>query len=58
MGKDIIKLNIQSYDDRQSMVQALANSGYSVRVEEITDRISLSLYYVVFDPVQKGVKHE
>lgn len=46
-----IKLNIQSYDDRQKMVTALANSGYHVWVDREVDSWAAprDLYYVCFE---------
>lgn len=48
----IIKLNIQSCDDREKMVTALADSGYHVWVEreELDSWAAPSvLYYVCFE---------
>lgn len=46
----IIKLKIMSFDDRQNIVTALANSGYKVWVkEEDNGAIEGTDYYVYFE---------
>lgn len=46
-----IKLKIQNAIDREKMVQALANSGYNVRIEEEEDKEwrYRQNYFVVFN---------
>lgn len=50
-----IRLNIQYGDDRSKMVQALANSGYAVWVEEEERRAfqSFKRHYVCFEYDEK-----
>jgi len=47
----LIKLKIQSYEDREKIVTALANSGISVKIIEEKDKIRIATtnYFVVFD---------
>lgn len=44
-----IKLKVQHQYDRNNLVSALANSGYKVWIEEKTDRIAETTYYVIFE---------
>ena len=43
-----IKLKINSWEDRIKIVTALANSGYSVKVEEKRERLD-TIYWVIFE---------
>jgi len=45
-----IRLRIQNYEERKAVICALADNGYSVRVEdnESSDRLAID-YYVVFE---------
>lgn len=55
MSDEIIKVKINSFLDREKMIVALANSGYSVYVEETTGTFSHT-FYVCFSLIGKGSK--
>lgn len=49
MNKQTIKLKIQNGQDRENIVNALANGGYKVWVEEEKDNIYNITYFVLFE---------
>ncbi len=57
--KPRIKLKIQNLEDRERMVLALANSGYSVAIESYTTPTTINIeYFVVFEkyePISNSV---
>ena len=48
MNKQVIKLKINSQEDRENLIVALANSGYKVWTEEERDCIHFTIY-VLFE---------
>jgi hypothetical protein len=55
MSDKTIRLKIQSHDDREKIVTALANSGYSVYVEE-EEKFIGSNFFVVFSKKPTNAK--
>ena len=55
-----IKFRIDSYEDRQNMVRALANAGYHVWVQEIANRLTgcINGYKVCVDEEKQEADHE
>lgn len=42
----LVRLHIQSYDDRMQLVKSLTNAGYAVKIEEVKDQLYASQYFV------------
>lgn len=52
-----VMINIQSYDDRNNMVIALANAGYNVTINIEEDiMFNLKTYWVVFEVPENNIK--
>ena len=51
-----VRINIQSYADRTSIVLALANSGISVRVFEEPKTLGANLFWVIFEVPENNIK--